>query len=118
MPTSDTPLPDGDRIRKLRLESGRTISQLAAEADLSEKTIGRLEKGKPCSLASLTSVAETFGVPLREIGVFPNDSADTQRKTVPTWREILMALGPVREKTSLSKNISNMRFLPRNLTPH
>jgi transcriptional regulator with XRE-family HTH domain len=60
-------LPDGNRIRTLRLERGWPQEQLANIADLSPRTIQRVEAGGNASYETLRSIACAFEVEAKEL---------------------------------------------------
>ena len=62
-----TPHPDGNRIRTLRLERGWPQEQLASIADLSPRTIQRVEAGGNASYETLRSIACAFEVEAKEL---------------------------------------------------
>lgn len=55
----------GERIRRLRLESGRSIVQLAHEAGISRKAVANAESDGDVYLYTFARIAEALGV---EIG--------------------------------------------------
>ena len=59
--------PDGNRIRTLRLERGWPQEQLANIADLSPRTIQRVESGGNASFETLRSIACAFEVDAKEL---------------------------------------------------
>jgi transcriptional regulator with XRE-family HTH domain len=59
--------PDGNRIRTLRLERGWPQEQLASIADLSPRTIQRVEAGGNASYETLRSIACAFEVEAKEL---------------------------------------------------
>lgn len=58
----------GDKIRQLRSEKAWTQEELAAEADISPRTVQRAEEGQ-MSADTLKAVANAFGVPVETISV-------------------------------------------------
>src|SRR5688572_17704118 len=59
--------PDGNRIRTFRLERGWPQEQLADIADLSPRTIQRVESGGNASFETLRSIACAFEVDAKEL---------------------------------------------------
>ena len=67
------------RIVGLRLERGWTQEKLAVESGLGVRTIQRIESGKDASLETISLIAESFGVPLRDLFVTIEDENLTSR---------------------------------------
>jgi len=64
----------GLRVRAMRLERGMTQEEMADLIDRSVDTVSNLERGiGPMSLKTLGRVAETFGIPVRDL--FDTDEA-------------------------------------------
>lgn len=57
----------GERIRKLREKRAWTQAQLAEISDLSERTVQRLEEGKPASLETLKALASAFDLDVQTL---------------------------------------------------
>ncbi len=51
----------GERLRRLRLQENRTVSDLAEAAGVGERTIGRAEAGENTSLESLVRILRALG---------------------------------------------------------
>lgn len=55
----------GPRIRAIRLQQGRTLTEIASACDLSKSLISKIETGKVLpALATLSKIAESLGVRL------------------------------------------------------
>jgi transcriptional regulator with XRE-family HTH domain len=67
------------RIVGLRLERGWTQERLAAESGLGVRTIQRIEAGKDASLETISLIAKSLGVPMRELFVTIEDENLTTR---------------------------------------
>lgn len=57
----------GEVVRKLREGRGWTQEVLAHQADLSVKTIQRVEKGEPCMLETRSALAAVFQVDVKQL---------------------------------------------------
>lgn len=58
---------DADKIRRLRVERGWTQEQLAEVANLSARTIQRIEKTGVASLESCNAIAAVFEQPRQDL---------------------------------------------------
>jgi transcriptional regulator with XRE-family HTH domain len=67
------------RIVGLRLERGWTQEKLAVESGLGVRTVQRIEAGKDASLETISLIAESFGVPMRDLFVTIEDENLTSR---------------------------------------
>jgi transcriptional regulator with XRE-family HTH domain len=67
------------RIVGLRLERGWTQEKLALESGLGVRTIQRIEAGKDASLETISLIAKSFGVPMRDLFVTIEDENLTSR---------------------------------------
>jgi transcriptional regulator with XRE-family HTH domain len=99
------------RIVGLRLERGWTQEKLAAESGLGVRTIQRIEAGKDASLETISLIARSFGVPMRELFVTIEDENLTSRvdslesriaeqqarrdSTLSGWRWLFIGLGVI-----------------------
>jgi transcriptional regulator with XRE-family HTH domain len=99
------------RIVGLRLERGWTQEKLAVESGLGVRTIQRIEAGKDASLETISMIADSFGVPLRELFITMDDEnltsrvdsldgrvQDQQSKrdgTMSAWRWLFIGVGVV-----------------------
>jgi transcriptional regulator with XRE-family HTH domain len=97
------------RIVGLRIERGWTQEKLAVESGLGVRTIQRIEAGKDASLETISLIAESFGVPMRDLFVSIEDEnltsrvdslelrvADQQAKrdsAVGAWRWLFIGVG-------------------------
>jgi transcriptional regulator with XRE-family HTH domain len=55
--------PAGDTIRRLRLEKGWDVSEMATRAGCTVKTVESVEASSPCFLFTLTGFSKAFGLP-------------------------------------------------------
>jgi transcriptional regulator with XRE-family HTH domain len=62
-----TVTPDGEKIQRLRIEKGWSLTRFAAKSGISERNIQRIESGKPCYLCTLAAIAQALGVECKEI---------------------------------------------------
>jgi transcriptional regulator with XRE-family HTH domain len=99
------------RIATLRLERGWTQEKLAVESGLGVRTIQRIEAGKDASLETISLIARSFGVPMRDLFVAIEDEnltsrvdslenrvRDQQSKrdgTMGAWRWLFIGIGIV-----------------------
>jgi transcriptional regulator with XRE-family HTH domain len=99
------------RIVGLRLERGWTQEKLAVESGLGVRTIQRIEAGKDASLETISLIAESFGVPMRELFITMDDENLTNRvdslegrvqdqqtkrdSTMSAWRWLFIGVGIV-----------------------
>jgi transcriptional regulator with XRE-family HTH domain len=67
------------RIVGLRVERGWTQEKLALESGLGVRTIQRIEAGKDASLETISLIAKSFGVPVRDLFVTIEDENLTSR---------------------------------------
>ncbi|WP_339868642.1 helix-turn-helix domain-containing protein [Pseudohongiella nitratireducens] len=91
-------------IRNLRIERGWSQEQLAEFSGLSVRTIQRIERGQPCGLESLKSLAAVFEVNINELKkdsdmtaqipeISPSSAAEQEaRKQVKELKEFYMHL--------------------------
>jgi len=82
--------PDGNRIRTLRLERGWPQEQLADIADLSPRTIQRVESGGNASFETLRSIACAFEVDAKEL-LREQPAAAVSQMTTPTADDAAIA---------------------------
>ena len=61
-PKSRTVRPDAEAIKRLRLEKGWRVEDLAAHAGCSEKTVANVERGANVYMFTLAKLAEKLGV--------------------------------------------------------
>jgi hypothetical protein len=75
----------GERIRKLRKESGLTLRALQLEHNYHLSQIQRIEKGDGISLPTLLRIAETYQVPVERLvaglGVLAEASESTPKSS-------------------------------------
>jgi transcriptional regulator with XRE-family HTH domain len=99
------------RIASLRVERGWTQERLATESGLGVRTIQRIEAGKDASLETISLIAASFGVPMRELFVTIEDenlttrvdslehrAADQQEKrdtAMGAWRWLFIGAGVI-----------------------
>lgn len=99
------------RIVGLRLERGWTQEKLADASGLGVRTIQRIEAGKDASLETISLIADTFGVPMRDLFVTIEDENLTNRvdslehriteqqskrdRTMGAWRWLFIGVGIV-----------------------
>lgn len=82
---------DGERIAKLRRESGRTQEQLALECDLAVNTIRSAERGGPVDLAVVTGIADLFKVDVKKLlwtdktAEAKSEAPELMNKVVGNW---------------------------------
>ena len=56
-----------NQIKKLRIEKGLSQEQLAEKANISVRTVQRLEAGNDGSIATLNLIANALGVKVSEL---------------------------------------------------
>ena len=59
--------PDGERVKQLRFAAGMTQEDLAAKADVSVKTISKVENGRAVDASTLRILAAKLGVAPKEL---------------------------------------------------
>ena len=72
----------GQRIQRLREESGMSVQELATRAETTYQSIWRIERGdqKDPSIALVRGIARALGVGVdRLIGMFSEDEKDSER---------------------------------------
>ena len=57
----------GDNLRRLRTMNGYTLQELAGESGVAMATIGQIEHGASCRLATALRLAAVFGVTVDEM---------------------------------------------------
>jgi transcriptional regulator with XRE-family HTH domain len=75
---------DGEKVRRLRIEKCWSQDVLAQHADISEKTLRRIESGSPVYLATLARIAEVLGVTIDDIRAA---DSEPERQGVPAGKE-------------------------------
>lgn len=57
----------GDNVKKIREEKGLTIEKLAYKAEISARTVNRIEHNKDFRLSNLQKIANALNVSIEEI---------------------------------------------------
>ena len=74
-------LPDGVKLRQMRIAKGYTQKDLAEKAGYVKSTIERLEKGKPTHITTLKIIAQVFNLDVSSILAEENDKHELTVKT-------------------------------------
>ena len=69
-------IPDGEKIRELRVGLGLSRGQVAAQAGCHPESVTAAEGGRPVSDVLAVRLAKILGVTVAEIARPPDDSAD------------------------------------------
>ncbi|MEU6128417.1 XRE family transcriptional regulator [Saccharopolyspora sp. NPDC047091] len=106
-PSSDVLVHVADNLRRLRHATGRSQSELAADAGLSRRTIINLEAGEAnISLSGLDKLAHALGTNLVELVSPPSAPPDRIDATAwrgahPDSRAVLLGSAPARDEAQL-----------------
>jgi transcriptional regulator with XRE-family HTH domain len=106
------------RIAELRQEHGWTQERLATESGVSLRTVQRIESGNDASLETLSLIADSFRVPVRDLFSVLDDSDLDSRvesldarieqqqsardRTVSAWRWLFVGVGILGSLVSLT----------------
>lgn len=72
---------DGEKIRRLRIEHGLTMRQLAAQISVNQESVRRAEKGGPLGGVTTARLARALGVTMRDISDWPGDDSESDAET-------------------------------------
>jgi len=74
-------LPDGEKLRRIRIANGDTQESLAQKAGYAKSTIERVEKGKPALITTLNVIAQALKVDVSSLLAEDNDKHELILKT-------------------------------------
>jgi len=77
----------GERVSRCRLDRNLTQAKLAEAADVSKRTIERMEKGESVQLTSFVQILRALDLVDRLDALVPRKAADESRKRASSARE-------------------------------
>lgn len=102
---------ENNQIKKLRLDKHWSQEQLADKANVSVRTIQRLEAGKEASIETLNLVAGALGVEVKDL-FDDSESSEQQAKINDSESQLQYQLQSRHQEYKVFKNIYNACYIP------